>query len=719
MSRKTAGGFCLFFLVFSLPLIAQFNLIKTFGVGDGATPGFYPYSTLALKGTTLFGTTNSGGFNSMGILFMVGTDGTGFQVVHEFGATLTDGGYPQGALRSDGTYLYGITGSGGANNLGTIYKVKSDGTEYGVVYSFTGGTTGGSYPYEAPIFVGGTLYGTTCNGGANGKGTVYKVGPDGGGFEILHSFSGGETDGSYPQGGLVADGTTLFGMTISGGASDYGTVFKVETNPAGYAVLHPFAGGNSDGRGPGYGSLVVTDSTLYGMTQYGGSGDRGVVFGLGTDGTGFTVVHTFQGGAGDGEFPLASLILDGAVMYGQTSCGGPSGLGTIFTIGPGGSNFEVLHTFAGGASDGSKPFYDLLRSGSMLYGTTRFGGSTGWGTVFKFSTATAADVKIIKNADVLTPAPGATVHFTISAVNDGPGDVTGLKVTDVLPAGLTYATSSSPYGTYDPATGIWDVGTVAASETAVLSMTVTVNSSGTIVNTATRTAQNEEDTDATDDSDSETLTTVPQKLLLPPILLTPVNGAPGQSNSVTLKWHDTNANPQEVKYKVRIKKAGGTYVNATLAANTVQYIKSNLTPGKAYYWNVQAVGNGTTTKTSVWANGGVDFSFTVAPPVTLTSPTILTPASGATGQSLSPTLYWGDTNSSPNELQFKVRFKIAGGAYTVTTLGPDVTSLAKTGLKSGKTYYWSGMAVGNGTTIKSSVWPADSHFTTGIISIGK
>ncbi len=713
MSRKVVGGFCLFFLFLSLPLFAQLSLIKTFGVSDGPTPGFYPYSTLALKGTTVFGTTVNGGFYSGGILFKVETDGSGFQVLHEFGATSTDGAYPQGALRSDGTYLYGITSSGGANNKGTIYRIKPDGTEYGIAYSFTGGTTGGSSPYEAPIFVGSTFYGMTYDGGANGLGTVYKVGTDGSGFEILHSFSGGETDGSYAQGGLIADGTTLYGMTPSGGsASNLGTVFKIQTNGTGYAVLHSFAGGNSDGRLPIYGSLVLVDATLFGMTQYGGSGDRGIIFCLGTDGTGFAIKHHFQGGEEDGEFPLASLTLDGSTLYGQTSGGGSSSLGTIFVIGTDGSGFEVLHSFAGGSSDGSKPFYDLIRSGSMLYGTTRFGGSTGWGTVFKFSTAVAADVKIIKNADNLNPVPGATVHFTISAVNDGPGDVTGLKVTDVLPAGLTYVTSSSPYGTYDPVTGIWDVGTVAASETAVLSMTVTVNSSGTIVNTATKTAQNEEDTDATDDSDAVTLTTVFQKQLLPPILLTPASGATGLSNSVTLKWQDTNGNPQEVKYKVRIKKAGGSYVNYTLAANTVQYIKSGLTLGKVYYWNVQAVGNGTATKTSVWANGGVDFSFTVAPPVTLIAPVLLAPGNEANGIPLSTTLQWQDTNSSPNEVKYKVRFKIAGGAYVVTTLGADVTSLAKTGLKSGKTYYWSVMALGNGTSTKNSAWPTDFKFTT-------
>jgi len=232
-----------------------------------------------------------------------------------------------------------------------------------------------------------------------------------------------------------------------------------------------------------------------------------------------------------------------------------------------------------------------------------------------------------------------------------------------------------------------------------------------ISNTATRTAENEIDPESTNDSATSTITTASTKNLLPPILLSPFNNATGQPTSVKLKWQDTNTTPQEIKYKVRIKKAGGFYVNYALAAGTVQYIKSGLALGKVYYWNVQAVGNGTTTRTSAWANGGVDFKFTVAPPVTLNPPTLTLPANGATGQPTSVNLQWTDTNSSPDELYYKVRFKIAGGTYTVTTLGPDVTSLLKTGLKSGKTYYWSVMAVGNGTSVKNSAWPADFKFT--------
>jgi uncharacterized repeat protein (TIGR02543 family) len=202
------------------------------------------------------------------------------------------------------------------------------------------------------------------------------------------------------------------------------------------------------------------------------------------------------------------------------------------------------------------------------------------------------------------------------------------------------------------------------------------------------------------------------KTLNAPTLVEPSNNATGQPTSVTLKWQDTNSSPQEVKYKLRLKKAGGAYINYTLAANTTSFVKSGLTPGKLYYWNVQALGTGTTTKSSAWANGGVDFKFTVQPPITLNVPTLTTPANGAVDQPLSLTLQWQDTNTSTQELHYKVRFKVAGGAYSNVTLGPGVTTYPKSGLAKNKTYYWSVQAIGNGTSIKNSAWPADYRFTT-------
>lgn len=671
----------------------------------------------------------------------------------------SDGTAPSlGPLASDGTTLYGTTEFGGDSGNGCLYRINADGSNFQVLYQFTGSTTGGSRPNSNPILVGSWLYGTTLSGGTDSGGTVYKVGTDGNNFTILHSFVSSE--GFHPYSGLTQLGTILFGMTFEGGTGYAGgMIFKIDTDGNNYAVVHVFAGGESDGY-KGYGSLTAYGSVLYGTTQQGGTGNKGVVFKLDPAGPTLTVLHSFVGSGADGDTPTGYLVVDNGAIYGMTQKGGGYDKGTVFMMFTDGSNPALLHQFAGDFNDGQTPVAGLIKASWMLYGFTtngglyngigmgtmfmvgdngygfavlvHFAGATGgWypgggtlcgskvigttrygnGTIFSYDISPRADVAISMWPDNANPQGGTNVNFTIQAQNNGPDQATGIEVTDLLPAQLTYVSDLPTQGSYEPSTGVWDVDSLDKDATATLTLTAKVNSSGAISNTATRTAENEIDPNSANDSATSNITTASTRNLLPPILLSPAYDATGLPTTITLQWQDTNNTPQEVKYKVRIKKAGRLYANYLLAANTVQYIKTGLALGKVYYWNVQAVGNGTTTRTSAWANNGIDYKFTVAPPVTLNPPILTSPANGATGQPTSVSLQWTDTNSSPNELHYKVRFKVAGGAYTMTTLPPGTISFTKSGLGKGKTYYWSVLAIGNGTSIKSSAWPADFKFT--------
>jgi uncharacterized repeat protein (TIGR03803 family) len=124
------------------------------------------------------------------------------------------------------------------------------------------------------------------------------------------------------------------------------------------------------------------------MTSDGGSNNAGTIFQIGTDGSDFGILHSF-GGSGNGAFPYGSLTLFGSTLYGMTSSGGSSGLGTIFQIGTDGSGFGILHSFLGGSGDGRAPFGSLTLNGSTLYGTTAwggpYGGSPGYGMVFSLT----------------------------------------------------------------------------------------------------------------------------------------------------------------------------------------------------------------------------------------------------------------------------------------------------------------------------------------------
>ena len=269
---------------------------------------------------------------------------------------------------------------------------------------------GGKYPQAPLIDVGGTLYGTTNNGGAfrsrktchGGCGTVFSI-TTGGVVKVLHSF-GNAQDGQYPaQAGLVDVGGTLYGTTSAGGAFGGGTVFSITTDGA-ENVLHSF-GGQGDGTEPIGGSLLEVRGTLYGTTWGGGAyGSQtcpafieaagcGTVFSITTSGT-EKVLHSF-GNGDDAEHPWAGLVHfgTGTTLYGTTFFGGidrtctggnGTGCGTVFSITTSGTE-KVLHSFGKG-HDGKYPQARLLPVHGALYGTTAYGGADGAGTVFVVTT---------------------------------------------------------------------------------------------------------------------------------------------------------------------------------------------------------------------------------------------------------------------------------------------------------------------------------------------
>src|SRR6185369_16059888 len=102
----------------------------------------------------------------------------------------------------------------------------------------------GASPQCDLILLGNTLYGTAPFGGTNGNGTVFAIRTDGTGFTNLHTFtstSGAHltnADGASPYGGLVLSGNTLFGTTIAGGSYGNGTVFALHTDGTGFTNLH-------------------------------------------------------------------------------------------------------------------------------------------------------------------------------------------------------------------------------------------------------------------------------------------------------------------------------------------------------------------------------------------------------------------------------------------------------------------------------------------------
>ena len=279
---------------------------------------------------------------------------------------------------------------------------------YSVLYSFRGSPDGAfpvggsdaqgilngtTYSPEGAFPVGGLdaqgiLYGATYYGGASNYGTVFKL--DTTGKEtVLYSFTGTGGDGAYPFAGLVRDAKgNLYGTTYYGGdpacnpPDGCGTVFKLDRTGK-ETVLYSFTG-SPDGSFSGSGLLRDAQGDLYGTTPQGGASANGTVFKL--DATGKeTVLYSFTGGV-DGGNPTAVLVRDAqGNLYGTTRNGGAYGNGTVFELDTTGKE-TVLYSFTGGA-DGSSPRGSLLRDAQgNLYGHTKSGGAYDDGTVFKLDT---------------------------------------------------------------------------------------------------------------------------------------------------------------------------------------------------------------------------------------------------------------------------------------------------------------------------------------------
>jgi len=189
----------------------------------GVSNGSAPQGSLIFDGTFLYGMTYAGGTNYMGVIFKIMPDGTGYVKLMDFAGT-ANGSYPSGSLISDGTFLYGMTSAGGTNNKGVLFKIMPIGTGYVKLMDF-GGVANGNSPQGSLISDGTFLYGMTFEGGANNAGTIFKVLPDGTGYVKLMDFTG-VANGSNTRGSLISDGTFLYGMTNSGGTNSVGTIFK-------------------------------------------------------------------------------------------------------------------------------------------------------------------------------------------------------------------------------------------------------------------------------------------------------------------------------------------------------------------------------------------------------------------------------------------------------------------------------------------------------------
>lgn len=369
----------------------------------GAADGQYAYAGL-IKASDglLYGTTLYGGANNQGIVYSFDPASSTFTIRHSFNSSadiyygetgVCEG--PDGKLYGSNPYCAGFNGG--------VYRINKDGTGYSLVYGFSSTDPAGYNPWSDLVKGNdGKLYGTCYSGGANGIGTIFRVNTAGAGsVEPVWSFTGfeGASPGypyaTNPQVRMTTGiGNLMYGATRAGGLYGYGTIFKLDTSTNTATLLGNLAQTNGD---QSLNPLVLNGATLYATSYYGGlsgqSGPGGSPTGWGstvsctTTGT-LKLLHSWY--IQDGYFPYDSPTAPiSGYCYGTTYYGGQFSVGTIYKIGTTGSfTYSVLHSFNNYLLEGAYPWGGLFKAADgALYGTTSGGGLFGYGTIFKVTTS--------------------------------------------------------------------------------------------------------------------------------------------------------------------------------------------------------------------------------------------------------------------------------------------------------------------------------------------
>jgi uncharacterized repeat protein (TIGR03803 family) len=378
------------------------NPFATIHKFTGNTGGSAPNGVTADAAGVIYGTTQSdGNCLTCGIIYRLTPPATGtrwtFDVLHKF-VLSQDGNKPVGSLTVFQDKLYGTTSAGGDAlcNCGVVFAIGTDGSGFKVLHTFKQRPLGSTPLGGLLIDTDGTIYGTTSAGGQNGVGVVFKL-DAGGTYTVLHDFDG--TIGSGPQGDMVfGTNGAIYGTQFSGGKFSQGAVFRI-TKAGSYTVLYDFEGAtqpgpSTDGAEPDGRLAVATDDTIYGTTSSGG-GPTGL-------GTAWSIKHAggqwtykqlriFSGN--EATIPHSGLILaPDDSLYGTGSSGGANQAGALFQLLPpsnGHRAYRTLYSFKSGDKRGGTPSSAIAFANGVIYGSTLRGGDVksaacpgGCGTAF-------------------------------------------------------------------------------------------------------------------------------------------------------------------------------------------------------------------------------------------------------------------------------------------------------------------------------------------------
>jgi len=345
-------------------------------------------SSLMTAQTQLWGMTNGGGQYGAGTIFSTDSTGNNETVQHSF--SQLDGSKPlfTNLIQANDGMLYGMTYEGGTNNFGVLFQYDP------VTYTYTKkldfDSINGSKPLGSLLQANdGMLYGLAYKGGGNNKGLLFQYNPITSNYTKKFEFD--SLNGCYPHGSLIQTKDGMFyGLTVQGGVNNFGVLFQYNPITSIYTKKLDFD--SVHGSYP-IGSLIqATDSMLYGYTVQGGVNNMGVLFQYNTTTNGYAKKNDFAG-ATNGNSPLGFLIqVNDTNLYGMTNRGGTNDKGVLFQYNPITSTYTKKIDFD--SINGSYPYGSLMQaSNGNIYGVTSQGGADDKGVLFQYNSVTSTYAK--------------------------------------------------------------------------------------------------------------------------------------------------------------------------------------------------------------------------------------------------------------------------------------------------------------------------------------
>ena len=444
--------------------------------------GALPYNDLMYDPATqmLYGMTYAGGTNNDGVIYKYDVSTNTETVLVNFNGT--NGANPWGDLAYDPVNgkLYGLTLNGGTNGNGSIIMLDTTTNTESAVYSFPAYSTKESLPFGKLALdpVDGNLYGMSSGGGSYNHGTIFRLNPATGKDTSLLSFNNTAYPlGANPQSSLTYDTVNglFYGMTNEGGSANEGVLFSFNPVTGKDSTLVNFTGAN--GESPLYTNLTYdpANQLFYGMTQYGGANNWGVLFSFNPATDIETVLYNFDYTTSAPAEPEGSLLFDpvDGLLYGTSVLGGTSYPGTLFSFNTSSNTLTIRYNFSGtnGTYPRSTPFFNP--ADSNLYGVTWEGGTSIYGAIYKFNPTTNTET-------VLDNFSGTNGEYPTGDITI----ITSPKPTVTLSGNnsITCPTSSATINATAPAgsTFLWSNG--ATTSTITVSITSTTTYSLTVCN---------------------------------------------------------------------------------------------------------------------------------------------------------------------------------------------------------------------------------------------